>query len=327
MATMINLDDYLTSLGYDAEATYDVPESPSDAALVGVNAFAREHSPELEPESTGIIHITGPCILGNSAPVKAVGNLLTSVQSAIDAIGASIMGNRSAGGSIPSAIAGRTQMSLIASPMPGSVVIRVAPSLARKADLYPEGQGLFDLEDELDAQPLADQAFIEFSNLIDELQEDDPDDSDFVEHLTDLGPRVATAMKNFCETVDKGILDLQLEWTEPNERTETARISHSHAKRAAKVITRANIENEEVAIEGLLLTVTQSEKDKLRIQKDDGREIVVAFGDISPATIYPLHTGQRVRVLAERRVSHKPGGKRSEKLIGKTVEPMAKLEA
>lgn len=327
MATTINPDDYLASLGFDPEATYDVPENPADAALAGVAAFVQEHITDVEPASTGIIHITGPSIIGNSAPVKAVGNLLTSIQNAVDAIGASLMGNRSAGGLIPAAITGRTEMSLIASPMPGSVVIQVAPSLARMDDLYPEGPGLFDVEAELDARPLADQAFIEFSTLIGELREDDPDDSQFVDHLTDLGPRVATAMKNFCESVDKGVLDLEFEWTEPSKRTETASISHSHAERAARVITSANIENEEIVIEGVLLTVTQSTKDKLRILEDDGREIIVAIGDISPAATYPLHTGERVRVLAERRVSHKPGGKRSEKVVGKAIEQVAKLDS
>lgn len=211
--------------------------------------------------------------------------------------------------------------------MPGSVVIQVAPSLARMDDLYPEGLGLFDAEEELDAKPLADQAFIEFSTLISELREDDPDNSQFVDHLTDLGPRVATAMKSFCESIDKGVLDLELEWTESSRKAKTASISHSHAERAARLIASANIENEEVTIEGVLLTVTQSTKDKLRILEDDGQEAVVTIGDIPPAATYPLHTGERVRIRAEKRVSRKLGGTRSEKLVGKAVELATKLEA
>lgn len=327
MATTTKLDDYLALLGFDPETTYDVPENPADAALSGVAAFVREHSAGQETELTGIIHITGPSALGNSAPVKAVGNLLTSIQSTIDAVGASLMGNRSAGGSLPSAITSRTEMSLIASPMPGSIVIQVAPSLARMDDLYPEGLGLFDAEAELDAKPLADQAFIEFSTLISELREDGPDNSQFVDHLTDLGPRVATAMKSFCESIDKGVLDLELEWTESSRKAKTASISHSHAERAARLIASANIENEEVTIEGVLLTVTQSTKDNLRILEDDGQEVVVTIGDIPPAATYPLHTGERVRIRAEKRVSRKLGGTRSEKLVGKAVELATKLEA
>ena len=326
MATTASLDDYLASLGFDSEAIYDVPENPADAALAGVAAFMQEHASDEEPSSVGVIHITGPSILGNSAPVKAVGNLLTSIQNAVDAIGASLMGNRSAGGLIPATITGRTEMSLIASPMPGSVVIQVAPSLARMDDLYPEGPGLFDVETEADTRPLADQAFIEFSTLIGELREDSPDDSKFVDHLTDLGPRVATAMKGFYESVGKGALDLEFEWTEPNRQVETANISFNRAEHAAKVIASANIENEEVTIEGILLTVTQSSKDKLRILEDNGKETIVTIGDISPAATYPLHTGERVQVCAEKRVSHKTGGRRSEKLVGKAVQAMAKLD-
>lgn len=72
MATTPNLDDYLSSLGFDPDTTYAVPENPADAALMGVNAFVREHSPGDDPASTGVIHITGPSVKGHTAPLKAV---------------------------------------------------------------------------------------------------------------------------------------------------------------------------------------------------------------------------------------------------------------
>lgn len=326
MGTETNLDDYLSSLGFDPDGTYEVPDNPADAALASVSAFISNRSACEKQSSTGVLHIAGPSVLGHAAPVKSVGNLLTTFQSTVDSIGASLMGIRSVGGAIRSSIARRTEMSLIASPMPGSVVLQVAPSLPRIADLYPEGPALFDLENEVDAKPLADQAFIEFSALIGELNDDDPDDVVFIDHLTDLGPRVAAAMKGFCETVNKGVLDLEFEWTEPGQKTEKAVLSHSYAERAAKVIERANIETEEVTIEGTLLTVTQSSKDKLRILQEDGGEVVVALGYVSPAATRSLHTGERVRVLADKCVSHKPGGKRSERFVCKLVEPVAKLD-
>ena len=83
---------------------------------------------------------------------------------------------------------------------------------------------------------LLERMAFEFSTLISELKEDDPDNSQFVDHLTDFGPRVATAMKSFCESVDKGVLDLELEWTESSRKAKTASISHSHAERAARLI-------------------------------------------------------------------------------------------
>ena len=325
MAIQANLDDFLASLGFDANTTYSVPDNPADAALAGVNAFVLQHDVKSPDSSKGIIHISGPSIVGNVAPVKSVGHLLADIQSAVDAIGASLLGNRSASGIIPGTITGRTEMSLVASPMPGSVVIQIAPSLARKDDLYPDGPGLFDVEEVFDAQPLADQAFTEFSNLIGELSADEPDEIALVDHLTDLGPRVASAMKVFCETVDKSSLDVEFEWIEPNKPPKNTVISHGHASYAVAVITTANIENEEVSFEGTLLTVTQSNKDKLRLLKDDGKELVIAIGDISPEDTNSLHTGDRVCVSVERRVSNKPGGKRSEKLVGKTIKLITRL--
>lgn len=118
------------------------------------------------------------------------------------------------------------------------------------------------------------------------------EDGQFVEHLTGLGPRVATAMKTFCETVDKGELDIQFEWEESGRRPKAVSISHDNACRAVTVIAKAAIENEEITIGGVLLTVTQSSKDKLRILEDDGKGVVVSIGDIPPVSMRSLHTGK-----------------------------------
>lgn len=327
MATTSNLKDFLTSLGFSESSTYDVPKDPADASLASVNAFIRENSDNDETASCGVIHIAGPSIVGNSAPVKAVGGLLTSVQGAVDAIGASIAGVRSTHGAIPSSISGRTQMSLVASPMPGSVVIQVAPTLDRMTDLYPHGEALFDIEEESGTKPLADLAFNEFSTLVRDLEQSTPDDSLFIDRLADLGPRVASAMKEFCESVNKGVLDVDFEWREPGKNAESSFITHSQAKRAVKVIEDANIENEDISIEGVLLTVTTSDKDKLRVLEDTGKEVIVTIGDISPTSLFALRTGERVIVHAERRVSNRPGGRQVVKIMGLSVETIPTLNS
>lgn len=318
MATTTNLTDYLKGLGYDDSVEYDVPESASDAAMAGVQAFVREHSDEPQPESIGVIHITGPNVKDNSAPVRSVGTLLTAIQDGVDAVGAAIMGKISLSGALPAAITGRTELSLVASPLPGSVVIQVAPTLDRMADLYPKEQGtaLFDVEKEIGAEPLADQAFTEFSTLIKELGEEDPYKKNFVEHLTGLGPRVASNMKSFCDSVDKGGVDVSFEWSQPGRGSDSSFISHASAKNAVTVIENANIENQPISIAGTLLTVTTSTKDKLRILKQDGSECTIAIGSIEPADLISVHSGDKVAIEAERVISNRPGSRQREKLIG-----------
>ncbi|WP_251158108.1 hypothetical protein [Caniella muris] len=325
MATTPNLDEYLASLGFDPDAEYDVPEDPADAALAGVEAFVREHGGGGAPESIGTIHIAGPSVSGHSAPMRTVGDLLVSFQGAIDAIGAALSGFRSARGAIPSSISGRTGMSVVASPARGSVVIEVSPSLPRADDLRPDGDGLFDVEG-CGVRPLADQAFTEFSRLVGDLRDEDPYEARFIDHLTDLGPRVASALKGFCEVVGKGAVDLDLDWSEPNGATESAAISHDRAARAARVISEAKIDNEEAVFEGTLVTVTRSPKDRLRVVRDDGSEAVVSMGDIPPESTVTLHPGERVRLVAERRVGRSPGGHSTEKLVGKSVEAVSRID-
>lgn len=328
MATMPNLDDYLSSLGFDPDVTYTVPENPADAALMGVNAFVREHSPEDDPASLGVIHITGPSVKGHTAPLKAVGTFLSALQDGVDAIGASIQGIMTSAGALPFSVTGRTQLSMVASPMPGSVVIQVAPTLDRISDLYPEGkdQSLFDLEDEIGARPLADLAFDEFSSLIKDLNVDGPDKTDFLDRLTDHGPRVASTMKAFCDSVDKGALDVDFEWEEPGRPPETSRLTHETAKHASVVIQNANIDSETIHIVGKILTVTMSQKDKLRVLTDSEQEITLSIGTISAADVVTLHPGDQVDIEAERRVSRRPGGRSYEKLIGISLQKLPGLQ-
>lgn len=314
------LHDFLVSLGFDENATYYAPEDPAEASRSSLNAFIREHTPADEIPTTAFIRITGPAVQGHSAPAKTVGRVLTDFQGSIDAIGASLVGHRSQGGSLPNVITDRTEMSLIASPMPGSVVLEVAPTLERVEDAVQEGERLFDDETDPDTKSLAERAFDEFSDLLAELGESDADDTQFVEHLTELGQRVAGSVRTFCESVDRGDVDLSFEWSGPERPRAVTRLTHEHARRVAEVIKFADIENEDVTIEGTLVTVTQSPKDKLRIAEANGKESVIAIGTIPPAEIAALHTSELVRVKADKCVSKRPGGKVSTKLIGKSIE-------
>ena len=70
MTTGTEFDNYLKSLGFNSNTSYEVPEDPADAALIAVNNFAREHSEGEFATSTGIIHITGPAVTEHSAPRK-----------------------------------------------------------------------------------------------------------------------------------------------------------------------------------------------------------------------------------------------------------------
>ena len=65
--------------------------TPTEISRQSLRAFINQQSGEdaasLE-ESRGLLHFTGPAIVGHSVPISAIGSALLLMQNAIDAIGA-----------------------------------------------------------------------------------------------------------------------------------------------------------------------------------------------------------------------------------------------
>ncbi len=331
MGTTISPDALLESLGFSENENYDLPEDLNDLSVSSLRAFISQSYLQHSSESSALIHITGPSVVGHSAPLRSVGDFMTQLQSTFEAVGASIEGFKALSGSIPSKIAKRTELALVASPLPGSVILEVAPSMPRIEDFRPNGEpALFDVGTTIDAKTLADCAFEELSSLLSDLSCETPDQDVFVEHLAELGPRVASNVQSLCETVDKSQIDVDFAWREPSKENKTICVSHSFAKFAASVIKDAQVNVEQIHIEGVLLTVTTSEKDHLRIKEEGSsglsRDTVLPIGDIPPEQLYGLQPGDRVAVDAERQLFTRAGGRSHQKLVGVGISKINRLE-
>ena len=331
MGTTISPDALLESLGFSENENYDLPEDLNDLSVSSLRAFISQSYLQHSSESSALIHITGPSVVGHSAPLRSVGDFMTQLQSTFEAVGASIEGFKALSGSIPSKIAKRTELALVASPLPGSVILEVAPSMPRIEDFRPNGEpALFDVGTTIDAKTLADCAFEELSSLLSDLSCETPDQDVFVEHLAELGPRVASNVQSLCETVDKSQIDVDFAWREPSKENKTICVSHSFAKFAASVIKDAQVNVEQIHIEGVLLTVTTSEKDHLRIKEEGSsglsRDTVLPIGDIPPEQLYGLQRGDRVAVDAERQLFTRAGGRSHQKLVGVGISKINRLE-
>lgn len=330
MGIPINASALLKELGFDESASYELPEDLNQLSVSSLRSFIDQTYLQHSAESTALIHVTGPAVSGHSVPLRSVGDLMIRLQAAFDSIGASIEGFKSLGGAIPSALAKRTELSLVASPLPGSVVLEVAPTKPRLEDLYPNGEALFDVEKVIGAKPLADSAFEELSSLMSDLATDAPDQEKFIDHLAELGPRVASNVRALCDAVDKGSIDIDFEWKSPSGDRKKVGVNHTFAKFVSVVIRDTEIDTESVGIEGVLVTVTASVKDHLRIRGDldegSASEVTLSIGDIPPEQLYGLQTGDRVRVDAERQIFNCVGGGKREKLVGISIERLPRLQ-
>ncbi len=329
MGTTIDSRAMLASLGFDENENYDLPEDLNELSTSSLRGFISQTFLSHSAEATALIHVAGPSVVGHSAPLRTVGGFMVHLQAAFDSVGASIAGFKSLRGAIPSSLAKRTELALVASPLPGSVVLEVAPTKPRLEDLYPEGEPLFDLEETIGAKPLADSAFEELASLMSELVVDEPNQDKFVEHLSELGPRVASSVRTLCDAVDKDGIDVDFEWRPPSGERKKVRVTHTYAKFVSTVIQNADIDTEPVKIEGTLVTITTSDKDHLRIREDEvdgaAKEVTLPIGDIPPEQLHGLQPGDRVQVDAERQVYNCVGGRTREKLVGVGIRKMQRL--
>lgn len=324
MDTTPNLNELLDNLGFDPSQGYRLPDDLNELSTSSLKGFIEQSALCHSAESHALIHITGPSVRGHSVPVRGLGEFITALQTTFDSIGASIEGFRSTTGSIPSSFSARTELSLTASPLPGSVILEITPSVPRLEDLYPDGDALFDIEEAIGAKPLADSAFEELSELLEKLDISSPDQNDFVDRLSELGPRVASSLKGLCDGISKASIDIDFEWEEPSKPKKAVNINRSFARYISEVIDSASITSNEARIEGILLTVTTSDKDHLRIRQQIGdvetKEVTLPIGDISQDELRDLHAGDRVVVYAEQQISTRAGGRTVTKLKGLSIE-------
>lgn len=316
-----------SGFSYDdlANANLGTPEEASERSL---RAFVAEQAGEdaaEQGESHGLIHFTGPAVIGHSAPISAVGNALTSMQSAIDAIGAAIEGFSSLGGQIPNRVKARTELRMNASPLAGSVVIDVRPSMSREEDLYPDGPALFDLDNQ-GARPLADECLEDFLGILSSTGEDSDSHDKFIELLSGYGPRTSSAIREFCSSLERDSLDVDFRWVEPKKQPIKSQMSHARAKSVASVIKDADIEVEDIELTGVLVTSTMSKKDKLRIRLGDGTEKILSLGKIAAQDIAKYHPGETVKVIAEHRIGRYAGGREKDWYIGVSIKPAGEKE-
>lgn len=269
-------------------------------------------------ESKGLIHFTGPAIIGHSVPINAIGKALTAMQTAIDAIGASKSGYTSLNGQIPARIKAKTELRMEASPLAGSIVINVRPSMPRLEDLYPDGPTLFDLEEQ-GVRPLADECFEDFLEILSSTSDDSPAYEGLVDILTGFGPRTSSAIREFCNSLDKDSLDVDFKWEEPRKKPIRGEMNHARAKFVSTIIRDTEVEVEETTLMGMLVSSTL-QKDIIRLRLQDGTEQTLAPGTIPSEELMKFGLGDNVIIKAERRVAKYTGGHAKTKLFGISMQ-------
>lgn len=233
---------------------------PGDLTRLSQEAMVRQQAGTARViRSSGNLRFTGAGALGHSADLADVGLLSSAWQKAVTATGAALEDVRGARGRIPVDIALRTTLLLTASPSPGSVVFHVEPKQPPLLEVEPHGQTT--LAEEIAARPLADRAV---EALVELLATATTGTAAMVEaisgQLSDLGPRVGSAVDGLARAIEATNVTLDASWREPAAPTRRAVITPSEAKFIADVVEGRGLNATVETMTGTLGTISDRQK-------------------------------------------------------------------
>lgn len=300
------------------EASGSVPDIDwtagiEDATRISIENFIGSQLGLRPQASHGSIRLTGEGVVAHSASASDVAAVLAGFQRLATAVGASLeAGNTSLRGQIASTIQHRTSLRLVASPVPGSLVLNLSweaeGSVGGQASLFEE------------APPLADQVFTEVVALLADASRPGAatGTSLFLDRVERLGPRSAAALRVFARALSGGKLDAEIGWAVPRRAPTKVCVDHGGAAEIVRLVESQNLDAEDVTIDGELRTV--SDLTGWVVDGVDGVRYLVDGSAIEPEVVKTLHPRARVRLAADMVPTRHVGGSFRYSYVAKSVE-------
>lgn len=270
-------------------------ETPDDLARMSIESFIVSHGgdPRLDA-SHGTLHLSGPGVVGHSAPLSDVSSLGGAWQRAVTAVAASLEGFRQVRGRVKDDIQRRSEIVMTAAPAPGSLVLHIGPKAPPLAEAEPNGQT--PLLGERD-RPLADLATERLIVLLDELGKAHPEESADLaaEQLRGLGPRVGSAIRSLAAAVEASNITLTVDWEEPERQRRHAAWTTSEATWVRQFVDGRDLDAEDVTFTGTVVTVSTAQR--WRIDRD-GEPVFLDASEVPRDVVHAVAVDDEVEVLA-----------------------------
>lgn len=298
-------DDRPTFERLMARAT-NVPEAswtgPGDLGRASIEAMATAIGDVRDIASRGSVRLTGAGVQGHSADLAGVGAVAANWQRLVTAVGASLEGARSAKGPVSRQIAARTKLALQAAPAPGSIILNLSAASDPQLEASPGNQrAMFDSQ-----RPLADRAVEALLGVMADASSTDLDSNDaLAEELQALGPRVASAIRQFSDVAATEHFDVEMLWAEPAQPTRRASLTATTAGWLRDFVTGRDLDAVEEELIGIARTV--SDFSNWVIEGDDGIRRVDASA-LGGDEVRQVRVGDVVRLAVLVRATARPDG-------------------
>lgn len=279
-------------------------QTPSDLARISIDAMSTSMDVGRQMVSLGILRLTGDGVESSRASMEAVGELMTRWQRLVTAIGGSKRGFTGLRGRMNAEVVASTRLLLDAGPAAGSLMLQFQPETLPTTELSPDGEvELFDRPE----NQLADEAVSEAMSLFEAVTVlgPDADGSLFLEEVSGLGPRSASALAEMAKSIDASGFNLDVTWRQPGQPTVRARLNNSDARRIVEIVTSRELDSDVETITGSIQTI--SDRARLHILLDDGELVAIGPGKLDHDALRPISHGDRVDVKVDVKMIHRPG--------------------
>lgn len=296
------LEDYLTHAGELLPEEYR-PPGRGDWGRLSRDAFIANRSISARSlKSTGDLRLHGLGVEMNSADLQSVGAIASAWQKAVSAVGGALEDIKSIRGSLPGDVLQKTGLVLNASPLPGSVVLRIEPKARPLDEVEPNGDAPM-----VDApRPLADRASERLIALLDSASKADPNEfDDLTATLASLGPRVSTAVASLAQTLKRANITLDASWEEPSARAVRASVNPAQATWISDFVAGRGLDAEVVPMNGILRTVSDRERWLVEVGDDP---IHMTASELAPTEVARWNIGDRVTLQVRVAQTERPDG-------------------
>lgn len=294
-------------------------ERPSDLNRRSLEGLWTSGDAARKVRSSGSIRLFGVNVRDHHARLDAAGAILVNFQRLITAAGAARRGIRTAKGPLPAEVTSLTQLKLLMSPLPGSVVFEIGPETLPETELAAEENvAIFDQPN----RQFVDECFTDALGLVavaheiglrtlkagtlDNVDGDEDVDGAFEQRIADGGPRLAVAVRDFAKVIESAEFDVDLEWREPLRPTLRATMTKSDAAAVARLVVSHELDAEDETIRGSLVTI--SVMSSWQIRSVDGELTTVDASVLTAQQASSFRLGEDVTILARPKVTESAGG-------------------
>lgn len=270
-------------------------EDPSELGLLSFRDFIREHSTESPGTSSGYLRLTGPGIVGSSGSVEGIALTLLHFQRLVLASAMSIEGRKGLRGPAPALIEEKAKLNIVASPVPGSLILEFSPAMDPDTEFTRDHQpALFDDSDHrVQLIDLAMESAISLMESAKYTQEAETAD-EFLHEVADRGPRVASALKDLTSNLQTVQMAPTLMWERVNGDRRRVTLSSSDLVKISGAIVDRSLEQEEIVLVGIVRTV--SDISAWELELTSGNRVRINASKIAEQDISRIHVGMAISV-------------------------------